>query len=69
MNQYNYSDEDRKKVIEQSKEFKNHMQGVSQAFAYNMYDVMRLQLEELHRIGDTMESMLNVIQNEGQQNR
>lgn len=63
-----YSEEDRKEVIKQAQSFENQMKGMNMAFAYNMYDIMRLQLEELHRIGDTMESILQTIRS-AQQNQ
>lgn len=59
-----YSEEDRKNVLERSENKENKRQCVNLAFAYSMYDIMRLQLEELHRIGDTMESILSIIQQE-----
>lgn len=56
-----YTESERNKVIEQSEKFDNKLAGVNLAFAYNLYDIMRLQLEELHRIANTMESILETI--------
>lgn len=59
-----YSDNDRNEILAQSKSEINRMQTVNLGFAYNMYDIMRLQLEELHHIRNAMESMLEIIQKE-----
>lgn len=63
-----YTENERNKVLEQSKKFDNKLIGVNLAFAYNLYDIMRLQLEELHRIGNAMESIYKII-NQEQQNQ
>ena len=59
-----YPEEERRAVAEQARNATNKKSLVSLAFAYNMYDVMRLQLEELQRIGNTMESILDIINSE-----
>lgn len=59
-----YPPKDREEVIRKSKEIENQMRTVNLGFAYNMYDIMRLQLEELNRIGNTMELIFKAINQE-----
>ncbi len=52
-----YSSEEREKVLNEASKKENDFRGMNISFAYHMYDIMRLQLEELHRIADSMESI------------
>ena len=63
-----YLQKDREKIINQSKQEHNKNVPLNMALGYNLYDIMRLQLEELHCINETMKLLVEVIQKE-QKNR
>ena len=52
-----YSNEEREKVLSEASKKENEFRGMNIAFAYHMYDIMRLQLEELHRLANAVESI------------
>ena len=62
MNNNTISYPNRDYVLEQSASAVNQMKNMNLAFGYSLYDVSRLQLEELHRIANAMESILAIIQ-------
>jgi hypothetical protein len=60
---FSYSDEQRKEVLEMAENPKNNLIGVPLSLAYHMYDIMRVQTEELHLLRKEMESIHEIIQN------
>lgn len=59
---YEYPDHDRKAVLQRAGSQKYQERYVDMAFAYSVYDVMRLQLECLGKIEEMMEGMCDVVQ-------
>lgn len=56
-----YTEADRKNVLEEANKKENEFRTMNMAFAYNLYDIMRLQLEELHRMANAMESINSIL--------
>ena len=52
-----YTEAERTQVLAKANNKENEFRGVSAAFAYHLYDIMRLQLEELHRLANAVESI------------
>ena len=62
-----YSESERKKIQEKIQDPANAYTGMNMSLGYALYDAMLLQLNELHRIRKSMESIEKTISE--QQNR
>lgn len=62
-----YNPEERESVLFEASKKENEFRTMNIAFAYHMYDIMRLQLEELHRIANSMESIKVILQEQQNQ--
>lgn len=63
-----YSQKAREQVLKNINDVSYQNRNINLSFGYVMYDLMRLQLEELHRIANAMESLAENF-NQVQQNQ
>jgi hypothetical protein len=56
-----YQDDQRQKVLKMAKNPENNLKTVPLSFAYYMYDIMRVQTEELHLLRKEVESIRDII--------
>lgn len=61
-----YLNEEREKILKMAKDERNSLIPINLSLGYSLYDLLRVELEELHRIGDAVESIRNAIQQEEQ---